>query len=141
MGRDKMLALRHGHIDRFQSTRPAWGATVYNVGNIIVTIDFNPRAPHGARQTIAIMTITPTAFQSTRPAWGATNLSSASRCPCCHFNPRAPHGARLMTSKILAQTLKISIHAPRMGRDLSRPFSTLRPYVISIHAPRMGRDR
>ena len=79
-------------------------------------------------------------FQSTRPAWGATG---------CH--PRE------------ARDRQISIHAPRMGRDLivitviespPKNFNPRAPHGarrdvacqgmrsehISIHAPRMGRD-
>ena len=57
------------------------------------------------------------AFQSTRPVWGATDI----KC------------ARLMV-------LPISIHAPRVGRDLrKRDFRDI-VSAISIHAPRVGRD-
>ncbi len=34
----------------------------------------------------------------------------------------------------------ISIHAPRVGRDLGGKQGVTRPYEISIHAPRVGRD-
>jgi len=57
-----------------------------------------------------------TSFQSTRPAWGATYYV-VDYCS-------AP---------------VISIHAPRVGRDIRRVVSM--QYVgISIHAPRVGRD-
>ena len=56
-------------------------------------------------------------FQSTRPVWGATNA---------------------MISKGI--TAKISIHAPRVGRDGDCVRSTLDRTRISIHAPRVGRD-
>ncbi len=56
---------------------------------------FNSRAPHGARR-FAIVAITHiTMFQFTRPAWGAT---------IAHF--RSPF------------LVFVSIHAPRMGRDV-----------------------
>ena len=56
-------------------------------------------------------------FQSTRPVWGATAILSR-----------------------LAKPTKISIHAPRVGRDaIARHFAGLL-YAISIHAPRVGRD-
>ena len=55
-------------------------------------------------------------FQSTRPVWGATKMGGTER------------GRK-----------DISIHAPRVGRDLAiwQPFIYIR---ISIHAPRVGRD-
>ena len=37
--------------------------------------------------------------------------------------------------------LLISIHSPRMGRDLRRSIRALSSSQISIHSPRMGRDR
>ena len=57
------------------------------------------------------------AFQSTRPARGAT-----------HAHLRRRRGAR------------VSIHAPRTGRDHLRLVLLLDP-LVSIHAPRTGRDR
>ena len=56
-------------------------------------------------------------FQSTRPARGATH-------------PRqAP-----------STDARISIHAPREGRDCEADLPQPRPQSISIHAPREGRD-
>ena len=55
-------------------------------------------------------------FQSTRPVWGATTGAAE-----------------------LHDGQRISIHAPRVGRDaelISMPFK----FSISIHAPRVGRD-
>ena len=59
-----------------------------------------------------------TEFQSTRPVWGAT--MSALSFPVCpyHFNPRAPCGARRLPSVYLWARVVISIHAPRVGRDV-----------------------
>ena len=57
-------------------------------------------------------------FQSTRPVWGAT----------LHSDPLKP-------------TRKISIHAPRVGRDVAPAVAVEAPEKISIHAPRVGRDR
>ena len=80
-------------------------------------------------------------FQSTRPVWGATSRTDCI-APC---------------------SSTISIHAPRVGRDLPGnalkelgwEFQSTRPVwgatsrlardivigAISIHAPRVGRDR
>ena len=57
---------------------------------------FNPRAPCGARHRERITALFNRAFQSTRPVWGATH-SPASDPGCA----------------------RISIHAPRVGRDSS----------------------
>ena len=78
-------------------------------------------------------------FQSTRPAWGATCIDV--HCFCA---------------------IRVSIHAPRVGRDeplskqvhIFRRFQSTRPawgatdlgdhlpvgVRVSIHAPRVGRD-
>ena len=55
------------------------------------------------------------------------------------FNPRAPCGARLLQVDLPLLLVGISIHAPRVGRDLYE--ECLKRLVdISIHAPRVGRD-
>ena len=56
-------------------------------------------------------------FQSTRPAWGATNSGAPSSITVPNFNPRAPHGARHGLREEDGSADRISIHAPRMGRD------------------------
>ena len=56
-------------------------------------------------------------FQSTLPVWGATRKRTGE-----YFI----HG--------------ISIHAPRVGSDLTIRYS-VSPCTISIHAPRVGNDR
>ena len=102
--------------------------------------DFNPLSPHGERPTSRRWPMPPRLFQSTLPAWGETPIRS---------HPRTDGG--------------ISIHSPRMGRDLhglpvqQAPWefqSTLPAWgetlrvrdgtaaaLISIHSPRMGRDQ
>ena len=101
---------------------------------------FIPRAPCGARQGVLTKVGSWIEFQSTRPVRGATAAGEA----------------------VLALD-RISIHAPRAGRDpvwavntlTSIPFQSTRPVrgatgitwriyqvlFISIHAPRAGRDR
>ena len=57
-----------------------------------------------------------------------------------HFNPRAPRGARRGLKGVRPYGRRISIHAPREGRDGEQQLSG-RLCGISIHAPREGRDR
>ena len=107
---------------------------------IILRQNFNPLSPHGERQMTLITSLLPTKFQSTLPAWGETVIMMATTVD-----------------------VTISIHSPRMGRDLyldgihsaSSHFNPLSPHgerqngvissinqtSISIHSPRMGRDR
>ena len=127
-------------------------------------IDFNPRAPHGARP-IAI------AKQVEQPRISIHALRmerdprqlAAIRRNLRHFNPRAPHGARPGTRIEVVGNMFISIHALRMERDppfskwlhQSRDFNPRAPHgarpleidpdyfqmaSISIHALRMERD-
>ena len=93
-GRDADSAKASADAAAFQSTRPMRGATVCDRVIFLLLIDFNPRAPCGARLP--------------RRRW----RQSASR----YFNPRAPCGARHAQLKKVSQGC-ISIHAPHAGRD------------------------
>ena len=115
-GRDGLCNCSCRTESRFQSTRPARGATCglgLSQGLHTVSIHaprtgrddrrtlwpstnpgFNPRAPHGARLALPIPARKILQFQSTRPARGATGLGSYLSCCRPSFNPRAPHGAR-----------------------------------------------
>ena len=101
----------------FQSTLPAWGATISMSRPSADHSDFNPRSPHGER------------------------LPKRCAAPVLisYFNPRSPHGERQVPFFNTHRTFGISIHAPRMGSDegAGRPAEYDR---ISIHAPRMGSD-
>ena len=101
---------------------------------------FNPRAPCGARLRHMLREKAPR-----------------------NFNPRAPCGARPPRGATSRRLADISIHAPRVGRDMTslgkvsiiQHFNPRAPCgarpclrchcqrgcVISIHAPRVGRDR
>ena len=125
----------------FQSTRPVRGATHWyhtlsSIKSISIhapragrdpqlrpvepnNINFNPRAPCGARPFIYVYNYV------ARPN---------------HFNPRAPCGARPITTFGIALLTNISIHAPRAGRDDEDGVHIQDCNAISIHAPRAGRD-
>ena len=103
------------------------------------TTNFNPRAPCGARLCVRHAGDPARRFQSTRPVWGATVQADDTEF-----------------------LVRISIHAPRVGRDdrlnamsaQGQIFQSTRPVwgatyseiektlleSISIHAPRVGRD-
>ena len=94
-----------------------WGATGSATKRFAILNYFNPRAPCGARPAKGVGTFGTSLFQSTRPVWGATVVC------------RSP-----------ANTPMISIHAPRVGRDLRCLPCSASQCTISIHAPRVGRD-
>ena len=126
-----------------------------------VSINFNPRAPRGARQSTDDDSPEKRRFQSTRPARGAT-VETHSRIQArpisIHapregrdsFLPRLPwymdrfqstrpaRGATCLPTSAISGS-EISIHAPREGRDYSMG-TVLLTSAISIHAPREGRD-
>ena len=78
--------------------RAPCGARLHYRHNTTLLFCFNPRAPCGARPHFALMYAQSSTFQSTRPVWGAT---VAWRC------------TRFLT--------RVSIHAPRVGRDIDIP--------------------
>ena len=80
-------------------------------------MNFNPRAPCGARLTLTDVDYSSVGFQSTRPVWGATCCILCIFIQFLNFNPRAPCGARLSGRVCNTLPRGISIHAPRVGRD------------------------
>ena len=80
-------------------------------------VRFNPRAPCGARP-------------------GADRYCLQARRS---FNPRAPCGARRRAVLPHRRGNRVSIHAPRAGRDLPIWCAKM-SQGVSIHAPRAGRD-
>ncbi|EOS63285.1 hypothetical protein C816_03710, partial [Oscillibacter sp. 1-3] len=127
---------------QFQSTPPAWGATIVaKADDRVFTFQSTPPAWGATLDTKK--QLRKEIFQSTPPAWGATLLKSC----CCYpiwisihaprmggdllhvpwprssgyFNPRPPHGGRLGRQIPPERATKISIHAPRMGGDDPKP--------------------
>ena len=139
MGRDPGRSRSPRMISRFQSTLPAWGETA------------------ARRWTGRGMP-----FQSTLPAWGETDHHRRDRDGQSGFQSTLPAWGETKASAERRGIAEISIHSPRMGRDMgvntamlggSRFQSTLPAWgetnkddtlllrrAISIHSPRMGRD-
>ena len=125
-------------MGKFQSTRPARGATEYKgaTGQQVAvsihapragrdvfdnssdwgTVGFNPRAPRGARLICQRGVRLPAPFQSTRPARGATDDQE---------QPQNHH--------------QVSIHAPRAGRDASPLARSMVGQGFNPRAPRGAR--
>ena len=146
----------------FQSTLPAWGETPTRAAGGLRHNHFNPLSPHGERLVGGGTLMDTIKFQSTLPAWGETTSGGITAKIHLDFNPLSPHGERRRQASFRFVTqrfqstlpawgetrqceyeiesgLVISIHSPRMGRDLA---GALLPVLhgISIHSPRMGRD-
>ena len=106
----------------FQSTRPVRGATPCSSPSSSIRRCFNPRAPCGARPLSGSSRSADILFQSTRPVRGATAKIGIVRCASGGFNPRAPCGARHGTPFAGFRGGRVSIHAPRAGRDWVRHY-------------------
>ena len=80
-------------------------------------------------------------FQSTQPEWAATEKKTSFFSIAYNFNPRSPSGLRLPVYEKEILDLTISIHAARVGCDVTPPSGTDAVVDISIHAARVGCDR
>ena len=100
----------------FQSTRPMRGATQESEGKALQTMNFNPRAPCGARP---------------RPPTDPIRHQ--------YFNPRAPCGARLTRYSSRLRATEFQSTRPMRGATAWMPLPEP-PKEISIHAPHAGRD-
>ena len=145
-------------IKIFQPTLPARGATPDNQQWQAVVQYFNPRSPHGERQsprfsknkTGRISTHAPRTgsdapapdntqaqfeFQPTLPARGATINRSFLSVLQVDFNPRSPHGERLPNFSSIWSTIGISTHAPRTGSDIVLLYSRQRKQHFNPRSP------
>ena len=145
----------------FQSTPPAWGATVATSEQTELRRSFNPRPPRGGRPLTMEDIRALNVFQSTPPAWGATcwrRIGNGRQDVSIHA-PRVGGDKSCMVS---LRIIKVSIHAPRVGGDLKacrmagqhNTFQSTPPAwgatwiapaddlknLVSIHAPRVGGD-
>ena len=150
--------------DLFQSTHPVWGATAPIPSSITQRVNFNPRTPCGVRlvpdkdqmkQLQGFQSTHPVwgatsamtydgdnlkTFQSTHPVWGATSSFVHVRFPSGGFQSTHPVWGATYQDRDGQRAHRISIHAPRVGCDLSFPAVSSPPKMISIHAPRVGCD-
>ena len=146
---------------RFQSTRPARGATTATVqARVLIDIsihapregrdrrtrstmpaivNFNPRAPRGARLVGVFAIIIDIYISIHAPREGRDRQQDRKPHRRCNFNPRAPRGARpLSSSNALTGT---PFQSTRPARGATFNVGDIVPFfLISIHAPREGRD-
>ena len=137
----------------FQPTRPLRGATSALCAGYYRPLDFNPRAPCGARQagamwrrwTMAISTHAPLAGRDpSLPRFAGLRKDFNPRAPCGarrgvpsaaealgDFNPRAPCGARPLVLDGALVEHRISTHAPLAGRDSKSVQITMHIFAIT----------
>ena len=83
-----------------------------------LTDDFNPLSPHGERPMAMTRVDTNQLFQSTLPAWGETTFPGLSLLRPVGFQSTLPAWGETREIKTSIALDGISIHSPRMGRDL-----------------------
>ena len=99
---------------------------------------FNPRAPCGARPPFCIWNRRLKSFNPRAPC-GARPAATSRAPPIKGFNPRAPCGARLCRVDLLCLRCKFQSTRPVWGATpIGEHPELLR--IVSIHAPRVGRD-
>ena len=118
VGRDSSFRRCPCTAAAFQSTRPVWGATRADGWRRYVLQHFNPRAPCGARRRGRLAAHAGMANFNPRAPCGARPPGSPFAPSLPDFNPRAPCGARQALTVFYRCHKAISIHAPRVGRDL-----------------------
>ena len=84
-------------------------------------LNFNPRAPYGARHTLCLDKVIVNLISIHAPHTGRDPMHETSTPFHTDFNPRAPYGARRIVSVYQFLNDFISIHAPHTGRDLYQP--------------------
>ena len=128
-----LLTIISIHAPRMGSDRPTnilWTSPIY----------FNPRSPHGERQSaVSWSSSIPSDFNPRSPHGERRCTRRLDIQQNQYFNPRSPHGERPDCRNYPYQEDPISIHAPRMGSD-QKESDAEGTHVISIHAPRMGSD-
>ena len=100
---------------------------------------FNPRAPHGARRRPHDRSAGQYSISIRAPRTGRDTMATPAFLRSLYFNPRAPHGARRHEQKRIINDRNFNPRAPhgaRLGADLVK----VRSLRISIRAPRTGRD-
>ena len=118
---------------------PVWGATHHSSPSTHSRLDFNPRAPCGARRRAASPRSCRSYFNPHAPC-GARQRRRPLNMRRPYFNPHAPCGARRILIRIYAdnsifQSTRPVWGATTQGREPTATFD------ISIHTPRVGRDR
>ena len=74
-------------------------------------------------------------FQSTLPAWGETGVQGDALIPCAAFQSTLPAWGETREPAVRPLPVSISIHSPRMGRDLNISSSFSPPIYFNPLSP------
>ena len=138
VGRDGWIHRLHQAQGYFNPRAPC-GARLICKGGLHRQSNFNPRAPCGARRKQIVVTITDDDISIHAPRVGRDPIFTQQIICQKHFNPRAPCGARLWSGFGLTAYEEFQSTRPVWGAtdDMATRYNTV---AISIHAPRVGRD-
>ena len=131
---------RHISNLRCFNPRAPWGGDQRSCSSPRRCSCFNPRAPWGARLFDGCGVFWRHGVSIHAPRGGRDDHSPGVRPHPKRFNPRAPWGARLMTPEMVTMGQCFNPRAPWGARLFGRGF-VIRSLRVSIHAPRGGRDR
>ena len=104
---------------------------------LLPDIDFNPRAPRGARLKNAVIRGHSCQFQSTCPARGTT-LVIAKQDGSAFISIHVPREGHDAPALIIHQQPTISIHVPREGHDQPQMPPTVRRQLFQSTCPARG---
>ena len=138
-GRDDPWPIVDPSAEKFQSTRPARGATRGKPAPPGRPTCFNPRAPRGARRVPAGVLLAGVPVSIHAPRAGRDPGRERVVVEVFSFNPRAPRGARLAPGRCSASNNGFQSTRPARGATPQSRFND-RDRGVSIHAPRAGRD-
>ena len=116
---------------------PREGHDLTGATSIIISLDFNPRAPRGARPPHSAAAAAPSDFNPRAPR-GARHSPQSRYSFRWDFNPRAPRGARQKTIVLRGGAKNISIHVPREGHDDSHGWHRGKSSIFQSTCPARG---
>ena len=137
MGRDRQVLFLVRLAAQFQSTLPAWGET-YFFTKSAKRIAFQSTLPAWGETYNGSERYSDLLFQSTLPAWGETTWYNTPTI-ICPFQSTLPAWGETVIMMATTVDVTISIHSPRMGRDVyempqARTISNFNP--LSPHGER-----
>ena len=138
-GRDEEKP-KKGREKRISTHAPLAGRDSNHLGEKFTDLNFNPRAPCGARQNSSFSLIAVYLFQPTRPLRGATIMLRLLLFIPCLFQPTRPLRGATMTLTLTATDI-FSFQPTRPLRGatfINRIRNNTK--IISTHAPLAGRD-
>ena len=136
--RPQIAGTGHSH-SKISIHSPRMGRDHYRRQQTMFLDNFNPLSPHGERRGIRRGESHRRRISIHSPRMGRDRSRCTWRWPPRNFNPLSPHGERRMLSSIVSLPGQFQSTLPAWG-ETARARAPPCPDAISIHSPRMGRD-